>query len=60
MLFIFVLVILSNFFTIPVVREEIKVKLALAIPTGAPIILVNKQIDISLVVALKTIKAWPI
>ena len=55
--FFFFLVILSNFFTIPVVREKIKVKLALAIPTGAPIILVNKQIDIPLVVARKTIKA---
>ena len=47
---------LSNFLTIPVVREKIKVKLALAIPTGAPTILVNKQIDTLPVVALKTIK----
>ena len=44
---------LSNFLTIPVVREKIRVKLALAVPTGAPRTLVNKQID---VVALKTIK----
>ena len=52
--FFFFLVICNNFLVIPVVRENIKVKLALAIPTGAPIILVNKQIDT--LVALKTIK----
>ena len=50
------LVIFSNFLTIPVVREKIKVKLALAIPTGAPITLVNEIIDTPPVVALKTIK----
>ena len=41
---------------IPVVRKKIKVKLALAIPTGAPIVAVNKIIDIPPVVALKIIK----
>ena len=41
---------------IPVVREKIKVKLALAIPTGAPIAVVNEIIDIPPVVALKIIK----
>ena len=41
---------------IPVVREKIKVKLALAIPTGAPILLVNEQIDTLPLVTLKTIK----
>ena len=46
----------SNFLTIPVVREKIKVKLALTIPTGAPIILVNQIIDTPLLVAFKTIK----
>ena len=46
----------SNFLTIPVVRENIKGKLALAIPIGAPMILVNEIIDTPLVVALKTIK----
>ena len=56
MFFLFFLVIFSNFLTIPVVREKIKVKLALAIPTGAPTILVNKQIDTPPVVALKKIK----
>ena len=54
--FFLFLVVLSNFLTIPVVREKIKVKLALAIPTGAPIILVNEIIDTPLLVALKTIK----
>ena len=53
MLFLFVS---CNFLIIPVVREKIKVKLALAIPTGAPIILVNEISDTPPVVALKTIK----
>ena len=39
---------------IPVVREKIKVKVAFAIPTGAPIVAVNEIIDIPPVVALKT------
>ena len=45
----------SNFLMIPVVREKIKVKLALAIPTDAPIVVVNETIDIPPVVALKII-----
>ena len=52
----FFLVIFNNFLTIPVVRETIKVKLALAIPTGVPKILVNEIIDTPPVVARKTIK----
>ena len=40
---------------IPVVIEKIKVKLALTIPTGTLIVLVNEIIDILLLVALKTI-----
>ena len=40
---------------IPVVIEKIKVKLALTIPTGAPIAVVNEIIDIPPIVALKTI-----
>ena len=56
----FFLVVLSNFFTIIVVREKIRVKLALAIPTGAPTILVNEIIDTPPLVALRTIKAWSI
>ena len=51
-------VIVSNFLTIPVVREENKVRPAFAIPIGAPAILVNKIIDTPLLVALKTLKSW--
>ena len=56
MFFFLFLVIFSNFLTIPVVKEKIKVRLALAISTGAPTMLVNKIIDTPLLVALKTIK----
>ena len=52
------LVIFNNFLVIPVDREKVKVKLALAIPTGAPTRLVNEKIDTPPVVALKTIKIW--
>ena len=41
---------------VPVVKEKAKVKLALAIPTGAPITLVKEKIGTPPVVALKTIK----
>ena len=42
---------------IPVVKEKIKVKLALTIPTGsAMVVLVNEIIYTPLVVALKIIK----
>ena len=54
--FFFFFVISSNFLTIPVVREKDKVKLALAIPTGAPTIVANEIIDTPPVVALKTSK----
>ena len=54
--FLFV-VIFGKSLTIAVVREKIKGKLALAIPTGAPTILVNEIIDIALVVSLKTSKS---
>ena len=56
MLFLFLLVMLSDFLTIPAVTEKTKVKLALAIPTGTPTTLVNEQIDTPPIVALKTIK----
>ena len=39
--FFLFLAMLSNFLTIPVVREKIGVKLAFAIPTGAPTMLVK-------------------
>ena len=54
--FFLFLVIFNSFLTIPVVTEKIKVILALAIPTGAPIILVTEIIDTPLLVALKAIK----
>ena len=47
---------LRNFFIIPVVREKVKVKLALAILAGAPTTLVNEIIDTPPLVALKAIK----
>ena len=47
---------LSYFFIIPVVKEKIKVKLAFAIPAGAPITLVKKMIDSPPLVVLKTIE----
>ena len=45
-----------QFFSIPVVKESIKLKLALVIPTGAPIILAKEIIDIPPLVADKTIR----
>ena len=56
----FVLILLSNFLTIPVDREKNKVRLALAIPTGAPTLVVNEIIDTPPLVALKTITSWSI
>ena len=41
---------------IPVVKEKIKVKLALAIPTDTPIVLTNGIIDIPAVVPIRIIK----
>ena len=58
--FFLFLVIFSNFLIIPVVREKIKVRLALAIPTDAPTILVKEIIDTPLRVAFKTIKIFSI
>ena len=52
----FFLAILSNCFVIPIVKEEIEVKLALAVPAGAPITLAKWIIGTSPLVALKTIK----
>ena len=50
----------NNFIVIPVAREKKKARLALAILTGAPTIVVNEIIDNPPIVALKTIKAWSI
>ena len=54
--FFLFLVMLNNFLIITVVREKIKVRLAFAIPAGAPTTLSNNMIQIPLLVALKTIK----
>ena len=54
--FFFFLAIFNNFVIIPVVREKNKVKLALAIPTGATTIVVNETIDTPPFAALKTIQ----
>ena len=51
---------LSNFLIIPAVREKIKVKLPLSIPTGAPTTLADEMIQTPLLVALKTIKTLSI
>ena len=52
----FFLDIFNNVLVISVVREKNKVKLALAIQTGAPAIVVNEIIDTPSLAALKTIK----
>ena len=54
----FFLVVFINFLTIPVVRGKNKVRPALAIPTGAPAILVIEIIDTPPLAVLKTIQAW--
>ena len=53
MLFFLFLVIFHNIFIILFAIEKIKVKLALAIPAGAPAIVVNEIIDTPSLVALK-------
>ena len=47
---------ISNFLIILVAREKIKVKFALAIPTGTPTTFVKEMIDTPPLVALETIK----
>ena len=47
-------VVFNNFFTIPVVIENEKLKFALTIPTGAPITVANDTIDIPPLKQLKT------
>ena len=46
MFLLFFLVMLNNFFITPVVKENLRLKLALAIPTGTPITLTNEILDI--------------
>ena len=47
---------LINVFLTPVAREKFKVKLALAIPVGAPTTLTDEIIQIPLLVAIKPVK----
>ena len=49
-------VVFNSFFMIPVVTENAKLKLAFAIPTGAPITLTNEALDTPPFVADKTIR----
>ena len=57
MFFFLLLVMLSNFLIILVVREKIKVIFAPAIPTGGLTALTDKIIQTPPLVALKTIKS---
>ena len=54
--FFLLLAILSNCLIIAVVKEKIRVKLALAIPNGAPTTLADEMTQTPLLVAHKTIK----
>ena len=55
LLFLF-LVAFNNFFTSPVHNENARLKLALAIPIGAPIAVAKDAIEIPPLVTDKTIK----
>ena len=54
--FFFFFIIFNNYFTIPVVIGNTKLKLALAIPTGAPITVTNDTMEMLALDADKTIK----
>ena len=56
--FLFLSYFFPYLFIIPVVKENIKVKLALAIPAGIPITLVKEIILIPPIAADKTIKSY--
>ena len=57
-MFFFFFLVSFNIFFIPVVKENIRVKLALAIPVGIPIILVKEIILIPPLVADKKMKVF--
>ena len=48
------LIIFNNFFTIPIQIENVRLKLALTIPTGAPITVPNDAIKMRPIVIDKT------
>ena len=52
--FFLFIVVFNSFFTIPVKIENKRLKLALTIPTGAPITVANDSIEILSVVTDKT------
>ena len=54
--FFFLIFVVFVFFTIPMIIENEKITLALAIPTGLPVTVSNYAIDIQPFVADKTIK----
>ena len=54
--YFYIFIFRAIFFTIPIAIENAKLKLALAILTGAPITVANDAIDIPPLVADKTIK----
>ena len=56
MLFLFISSCFNCFFTIPVANENVRLRLALAIPTGVPITVANDVTEILPLVADKTIK----
>ena len=56
--FFLFLVVFNTFFTIPVVIENVILKLARAISTGALITVANDAIEILLLAADKTIKTY--
>ena len=56
MFLLFFLVMLNNFCIIPVVKENTRVKLALAVPSGTPITLTKEIKDTPPLFADKTIK----
>ena len=56
--FFFLFLVISNsFFIIPVVTENTKVKLALAIPAGTPITLAKEIIDTPHLLQIKKLKS---
>ena len=57
--FFFLFHVFNNFFTIPVEVENVRLRLALAIPTGVPITVANDAIEMLPLAADKTIKDLP-
>ena len=58
LLFLF-LVAFNNFFTSPVDNENVRLKLALVIPIGAPVAVAKDSIETTPLVTDKTIKDLP-